>query len=86
MAGPSLVEWKLPRNRCEEVSDILSRLGRGLKEEQAGFLGVGFGVGGGNGALVRLFRYQIELVTGKGDDDVFVCLALELLDPGLGLV
>jgi hypothetical protein len=86
MAWPSLVERKLPRNRCEEVSNILSRLGRGFKKEEAGFFGVGFGVGGGNGSLVRLFRYQIELVTSKGDDDVFVCLALELLDPGLGLV
>ncbi len=86
MSGTSLVQRQLLGNCREELSDVLSRFGRGLEEEKAGLLGVGFGVGGRNGALVRLFRNQIKLVTGQCDDDVFVCLALELLDPSLGLV
>lgn len=86
MSGPSLVKRQLLRNGCEELSDILRSLGRGLEEEKTGFLGVGFGIGSRDGTLIRLFRNQIELVTGERDDDVFVCLALELLDPSLGLV
>jgi hypothetical protein len=44
------------------------------------------GVGGGDGALVGGLGDQIELVAGEGDDDVLVCLALELLDPCFRLI
>jgi len=44
------------------------------------------GVGGLDGALVGRFCHEIELVSGKSNDDVFVRLALELLDPGFGLI
>ena len=86
MPGSSLIQRQLLCNGCEELPDVLSRLGRGFEEEETGFPGVGFGVGSRDRALVRLFCDQIELVAGKSDDDVFVCLALELLNPGLGLV
>jgi hypothetical protein len=43
-------------------------------------------VGGGDGTLVGAFVDEIEFVACESDDDVFVGLALEFLDPGLGLV
>ena len=45
-----------------------------------------FGVGGGDGALVGFLGDEIELVTGKSDDDILVGLTLKLLDPSLGFV
>ncbi len=82
----SLVDRQLLRNGCEELLYILARLGGRLEEEETGLAGVLLGVGGGDGALVGGFGNEIELVSGKGDDDVLVGLALEFLDPGLCLV
>jgi hypothetical protein len=44
------------------------------------------GIGCGNGALVGAFGNEIEFVASEGDDDVFVGLALEFLDPGFRFV
>jgi hypothetical protein len=81
-----LVQGQLLRNGGEEFPHVLGRLRRRLEEEEAGLARVGLGIGGGNGPLIGLFVDQVELVAGEGDDDVFVCLALEFLDPCLGLV
>jgi hypothetical protein len=86
VARPRLVEGQALRDGGEEVADILGRLGRRLEEEQAGLGGVLPRVVGGDGALGRIVGDEVELVAGEGDDDVLVGLALELLDPGLGLV
>lgn len=91
LAGPQvaragLVERQLLRNGCEELSHVLARLGRRLEEEQAGLAGVLLGVGRLDGALVGRLGDEIELVAGKGNDDVLVGLALELLDPCFGLI
>ena len=32
------------------------------------------------------YIHEVGFVAGKGDDDVFVCLALELFHPGFGFV
>lgn len=45
-----------------------------------------FGVGGGDGALVGFLGDEIELVSGKSNDDVLVGLTLQFLDPSLRLV
>jgi hypothetical protein len=81
-----LVERQALRDGGEELVDVLGRLGRRLEEEQAGLGGVLLGVVGGYGALGGVVGDEVELVAGERDDDVFVGLALELLDPGLGLV
>lgn len=81
-----MVEGKLLGDGGKEFGDILGSLGRGLEKEKTSLLCVGFGVGGRDGALVGLLSDEIELVTSKGDDDVFICLALEFLDPSFGLV
>jgi hypothetical protein len=81
-----LVDWQLLGDSCEELLDVLARLGGRLEEEETGLAGVLLGVGGGNGALVGRFGNEIELVAGKGDDDVLVGLALEFLDPCLCLI
>jgi hypothetical protein len=39
-------------------------------------LSVLFGIGSGDGALVGFFGDEIELVSGKGNDDVLVGLTL----------
>ena len=70
----------------EEFLDVLGCLCRRLEEEQTGFLGVLFGIGGGDSALVGLLGDKIELVSGKSNDDVLVGLTLQLLDPSLCLV
>lgn len=85
-AGSDLVGRQLLCYRSEQLRDVLGGLGGGLKEEEAGLLGVSLSVGGGDGALVGLLSDEIELVAGKGDDNVFVGLALQFLDPSLGLV
>ena len=86
MSGTGLVQGQLLSNGCEKLSDVLSRLCGCLEEEQTGFLGVCLGVGGGNRSLIGLLSDQIEFVAGQSDDDVLVCLTLELLDPSLGLI
>ena len=86
MSRPGLVQRQLLRNRCKEFPHILSSLGRRLEKEKAGLLCIGLGIGRLDRTLVGLFGDQVELVTGEGDDDVFVGLALELLYPRLGLV
>lgn len=85
-ASTDLVGRQLLCYRREQLLDVLGGLGGGLEEEKAGLLGVGLGIGSGDGALVGLLGDEIELVAGEGDDDVFVGLALQFLDPGLGLV
>lgn len=86
VSGSCLVEWQLLRDGSEELCNVLGGLGGGLKEEEAGFARVGFGVGSGDGALVGLLGDEIQLVSGQSDNDILVGLALEFLDPGLGLV
>ncbi len=86
MSWPNLVEGKLLGDGREQLSDVLGSLGRCLEEEKAGFLGIRLGVGGRDSALVGLLGDQIQLVSSEGDDDVLVRLALQLLDPSLGLV
>lgn len=81
-----LVDGQFLRDGSEELLYVLACLGGRLKEEEAGFAGVLLGVGGGDGALVGGFGHEIELVAGKGDDNVLVGLALEFLDPGFCLV
>lgn len=86
VSGAGLIQGKLLGDGCEEVRNVLGCLGRRLEEEEASFTGVRLGVGCGDGTLIRLLRDQIQLVSCKSDDDVLVCLALELLDPRLCLV
>ena len=86
MPRSGLVEREPLSYGGEQVPYILSGLGRRLEEEEAGFAGIGLSVGGGDGALVGLFRDEIQLVAGQGDDYVLVGLALQLLDPGLCLI
>ena len=86
VSGPGLIQRQLLRDGGEQLPHILSRLSRRLKEQQASLLSVGLGVGGRDSALVGLLADEIELVSGEGDDDVLVGLALELLDPSLCLV
>lgn len=81
-----LLDGELLCDGGEEFLDILGRLCRGLEEEQTGFLGVLFGIGGRDGALVGFFGDEIELVSGESNDDVLVGLTLQLLDPSLCLV
>ena len=84
--GAGLVEGQFLCDGGEELADVLACLGGGLEEKKAGLAGVLLGVGGGDGALVGGFGHEIELVAGKGDDNVLVGLALEFLDPGFCLV
>ena len=86
MSGPGLVQRQLLGDGCEQFPHVLGGLCGGLEEEKACLLGVRFSIGGGNGALVGLLADEIELVSCKGNDDVLVGLALELLDPRLRLV
>ena len=86
VSGAGLVERQLLCDGGKEFAYVLARLGRGLEEKEAGFASVLLGVGGGDGALVRGLGDQIELVAGEGDDDVLVCLALELLNPCFRLI
>ena len=81
-----LLDGELLCDGGEEFLDVLGRLCRGLEEEQTGFLGVLFGIGSGNSALVGFLGDEIELVSGKSDDDVLVGLTLQFLDPSLCLV
>lgn len=74
------------RNSREQLLDVLGGLGARLEEKQIGFFGVGFGVGGGDGALIRVGGHEVQFVPCQRDDDVFVCLALELFDPGFCFV
>jgi hypothetical protein len=86
VAGTRLVERQLLGDGREQLLHVLARLRRSLEEEQTGLAGILLGVGGLYGALVGRLGDEIELVAGEGDDDVFVGLALELLDPRLGLI
>ena len=84
--GSRLIDRQFLRDSSEELLYVLARLGGRLEEEEAGFVGVLLGVGGGDSALVGGFGHEIELVAGEGDDDVLVGLALEFFDPGFCLV
>lgn len=86
MPGANLVKWEFLGDGCEELAHVLSRLRRGLEEEQACLTRVGLGVCDRHCPLVGLLRHQVEFVSGKGDDDILICLSLQLLDPRLGLV
>lgn len=86
MSGTGLVQRQLLGNGCEKLSDVLGCLCRRLEEKQTGFLGICLSVGSGNRSLIGLLSDQVEFVTGQSNDDVLVCLALELLDPSLGLI
>lgn len=82
----SLLDGELLCDGGEELFDVLGRFCRGLEEEQTSLLGVLFGIGSRDSALVGFLGDKIELVSGKSNDDVFVGLTLQLLDPGLCLV
>lgn len=71
-----LFNRELLRDCGEEFLDVLGGLSGGLEEEKVGLAGVGFGVGGRDGALVWLFCNKIGLVSCKCDDDVLVGLSL----------
>lgn len=86
MPGADLVERQLLRDGREQFGDVLGRLGRRLEEEEPSLLRVRLGFGGRDGPLVGLLVDEVQLVTGESDDDVLVCLALQLLDPRFGLV
>ena len=86
MPRPNLVEGQLLRNLGEQILHVLGSLGRSLKEEKASLLCIGRGIGCLNRTLIGLLLDEIQLVTGKGDNDILVCLALKFLDPRLGLV
>ena len=77
-----LIKWQFSRNSSEEIPDVLSGLGGRFEKEEPGFAGVGFGVGGSDSALIGVFGDKIGFVACEGDDDVLVCLALELFYPG----
>ena len=86
MSRPGLLERQLPGDSSKQLLHVLGRLGRRLKEEQAGLLGVRLGVGRLDRPLVRLLGHEIQLVARQRDDDVLVGLPLEFLDPGFGFV
>ena len=82
----TLVQWELLSNCGKQFPHILAGLCGCLEEKQASLAGVLLCVGGGYGALIGRLGDQIELVAGKGDDDVLVRLALQLLYPCFGLI
>lgn len=91
LAGPQvpragLVKRQLLCDSSEELSHVLACLGRCFEEKEARLAGILLGIGGGDGALIGVLGDQIELIAGEGDDDVLVCLALELLDPCFCLI
>lgn len=86
VAGAGLIEGQFLCNGGEELCDVLAGLGGGLEEKQTGLAGVLLGIGGGDGALIWVLGDEIELVAGKGNDDVLVCLALQFLDPCFCLI
>lgn len=86
VSWPSLVQGQLLSDGREQFPHVLGGLGGGLEEQKSGLAGVCFGLGGRDGPLVGLLGDEIQLVTGQGDDDVLVGLALELLDPRLCLI
>lgn len=86
MPGASLIQRQLLGDGCEEFGDILGCLGGSFEEQETGLARIGLGISSGNGALVRLLGNQVELVASECDDDIFVGLTLELLDPSLCLV
>lgn len=85
-ARADLIKRQLASDGGEELLDVLGRLGRRLEEEQAGLARVGLGVGRLHCPLVRVVGHQVQLVARQRDDDVLVCLPLQLLDPGFRLV
>jgi hypothetical protein len=76
MSRSGLIQGKLLGNGSEEFSHVLGSLGRRLEEEKAGLSGVGLGICSWDGSLIGLFVDQIELVSSKRNDDVFICLTL----------
>lgn len=86
MSRSDLVQGQLLCNGGEELAHVFGRLCRRLEEEETSLAGVGLSICRGDGPLVRLLSDQVELVAGKGNDDVFVGLALEFFYPRLGLV
>lgn len=86
MPRSNLVERQLLRNLGEQILHVLGSLGRCLEEKKASLLCICLGIGRLNRTLIGLLLDKIQLVTGKGDDDILVCLALKFLDPRLGLV
>lgn len=86
MPRPNLVEGQLLCNLGEQILHVLGSLGRCLEEEKPSLLCIGCGIGRLNRTLIGLLLDEIQLVTGKGDNDILVCLALKFLDPRLGLV
>jgi hypothetical protein len=86
MPRPHLVQWQFLRDGGKQFLHVLRGLGRSLKEEEAGFLRVCLSISRLDCPLVGLLGHQVQLVPSESDDDVLVCLPLQLLDPRLGLV
>jgi len=86
MSGSCLVERELLGDRGKQISDILGSLRRGFEEEESSLASVCFSISGRNGTLVGLLSDEIQLVSGQGDNDILVGLALEFLHPCLSLV
>lgn len=82
----TLIQGKLLSDGSEQFPYVFAGLCGGFEEEEAGFARVLFCIGCGDSALVRRFGNKIKLVAGKGDDDVLVRLALELLYPSFRLI
>lgn len=81
-----LIERELLCDGGEQVVDVGGGLCRGLKEEQTGFFCVLLGIGSLNGSLVWVLVHNVFLVAGQRDDDIFIGLSLELLDPRFRLI
>lgn len=86
MSGSGLIKRQLLGDGCEKFANVFGSLCRCFKEEQVGLLGVRFGISNRDRSFVGLFGDEIELVASKGNDDVFVGLALEFFNPSLSLI
>lgn len=86
MSRSGLIQGKLLCNGSEKFSHVLGGLGRRLEEEKTGLSGVSLGICSWDGSLVGLFVDQIELVSGKRNDDVLICLTLQFFYPRLRFV
>lgn len=65
----------------KQFPDVGGCFGGRFEEEQTGFTRVFFGIGGLDNALIWVFGNEIEFVSRERDNDVLICLALQLLDP-----
>jgi len=81
-----MVERELLRDCGEQCLYVLGGLRRGLEEQKAGLSRIGFSLGSLYRTLRTITRDEIQLVSSQSNDNVFVRLALQLLDPCLGFI